>query len=162
MTTEHGDDERKNLEKALRQSRRSLPVKIGFALLSVALLWALHAFAGLPGWAAYALGFVAVYAVVGDAINIPYVKRRLRRLDERGVRIAGADEPVIREAPLRARGAPVTPEELAGLRRIQSRRNLAGITLAVTLPSLYLAYLLPDAAAFSFAHWRSSLSVQRS
>jgi hypothetical protein len=86
VTTDRKDDERKDLEKALRKSRRSLPVNIGFALLGVALLWALHAFAGLPGWAAYALGFFAVFGALGDALNIPYVKRRLRRLDERGSR----------------------------------------------------------------------------
>jgi cytochrome c biogenesis factor len=46
--------------------------------------------------------------------------------------------------------APATPEELAGLRHIQSCRKRALITLWVTIPPLFLAYVfvneLPTAA----------------
>ena len=80
MTARSGDD-RKELEKALRESQRSLPSNTVFGALGVALLWAAHRFASLPAWAAFTLGFFAIFGALGDAINIPYVRYRLRRLD---------------------------------------------------------------------------------
>jgi len=74
-------DERKELEKALRKSRRALPVSVGFALVAAGLLWVLHDHAGLPTWAAFTLGFFAIFGAVGDAINIPFCKAKLRRLE---------------------------------------------------------------------------------
>jgi hypothetical protein len=71
---------RMDLEKALRSSRRALPINIAFATLGGLSLWAAHEHAGLPTWAAYTLGFFAVFGALGDAINIPYVRCRLRRL----------------------------------------------------------------------------------
>jgi hypothetical protein len=76
-----GANERRDLEKALRKSQRALPINLAFAALAIGVLWAAYQFVGLPQWAAYALGFFAVFGAVGDAINIPYVRHRLRRLD---------------------------------------------------------------------------------
>jgi hypothetical protein len=73
-------DERMDLEKALRKSRRALPINAAFATLGVGILWCAHRFAGLPTWAAYTLGFFVIFGALGDAINIPYVRYRLRRL----------------------------------------------------------------------------------
>jgi hypothetical protein len=47
--------------------------------------------------------------------------------------------------------APATPEELDGLRYIRSCERLAWITLAVTLPGLFLGYFLPPAAVYVIA-----------
>ena len=74
-------DDRRDLEKALRKSRRALPINIAFAIVGVALLWTAHHFFGLAAWAAYVLGPFAVFGAVGDAINILYVRRKLRLLD---------------------------------------------------------------------------------
>jgi hypothetical protein len=52
-----------------------------FGLLAVAVLWALHEFAGLPTWAAIFLGFFAVFGALGDAINILYINRRIHPID---------------------------------------------------------------------------------
>lgn len=76
-------DERKDFEKALRQSRASLWGNVRFAIASVIVLWALHRFLGLPAWLGYLLGCFAVFGALSDAINIPYVKARLRQAPER-------------------------------------------------------------------------------
>jgi hypothetical protein len=81
MSNARAGDDRMELEKALRKSRRALPINVAFAALGVGVLWAAHQLAGLPTWAAYTLGFFAVFGALGDAINIPYVRHRLRRLD---------------------------------------------------------------------------------
>jgi hypothetical protein len=75
------EDERRELEKALRKSQRALPINAGFAVIAAGLLWALHEHAGLPTWAALTLGFFAVFGAVGDVINIPFCKAKLRRLE---------------------------------------------------------------------------------
>jgi hypothetical protein len=74
-------DGRRDLEKALRQSRQALPVGTALAVLGAAVLWGLHRFLGLPTWAALLLGFFVVFGAVGDAINILYVRRKLRGVE---------------------------------------------------------------------------------
>jgi hypothetical protein len=75
-----GEVTRRELEKALRQSRRALPFNAAFALVSVVVLYLLRQHAGLPTWAACGIGVFAVFGAVSDAINIPYTKRKLRLL----------------------------------------------------------------------------------
>jgi len=75
------ENERKALERALRVSRRTLPINLSFSLFGVAVLWFLHRFFGLPAWAAIALGFFAVFGAVSDVINIPYIHTKLNRLE---------------------------------------------------------------------------------
>ena len=72
-------DERKELEKALWNSRLSLPINTVFAVLGVAVVWSLHRYVGVTAWAAYVLGLFAVFSAISDAINIPYVKYKLRQ-----------------------------------------------------------------------------------
>lgn len=74
-------DERKELEKALRVSRRAVPIQSAWAILGVVVLWVFYRFLGLPAWAALVLGFFAVFGAVSDAINIPYIYRKLNRLE---------------------------------------------------------------------------------
>ncbi len=74
-------DERGDLEKALRQSRRALPFEILLAVGGAVVLWALHHYLRLPMWVALILALFVVLGAIGDAINIPYTKRQLRRLD---------------------------------------------------------------------------------
>ena len=101
--------ERRELEKALRNSRRSLPINLLFACLSLAVLWAARQYAGLPLAAALFLGFFGVFGALGDALNIPYVKRRLRKLSKR------AYSESVREWEARRRYGELSPEVLAGI-----------------------------------------------
>jgi hypothetical protein len=77
----HRDHDRPELEKALRSSRRALPINLAFAGLGIVILWTACQLVGLPTWAAVTLGFFAVFGALGDAINISYVRSRLRRLN---------------------------------------------------------------------------------
>jgi len=76
-------EDRRGLEKALRSSLRTFPIFLTIAVVGVAPLWDAHEYLGLPAWIAYVFGLVAGYAVVGDAINIFYVRRKLRLLGRR-------------------------------------------------------------------------------
>jgi hypothetical protein len=76
-------EERRGLEKALRSSLRILPIYVTIAMVGITLLWGAHEYLGLPAWIAYVFGIVSAYAVVGDAINILYVRRKLRLLGRR-------------------------------------------------------------------------------
>ena len=79
MSNAPDDHERRELEKALRKSRRALPINLAFAAFGVVVLWLANRFGWLPTWAAITLGFFAVFGALGDAINIPHVRSRLRR-----------------------------------------------------------------------------------
>lgn len=90
MKADRSVRERAGLEKGLRLSRRALPAATGFALVSIGLLWRLHLLGRLPTWAAYLIGFLAGFGAVGDALNVVYSRRRLRRSDQGG---AGSKAP---------------------------------------------------------------------
>ena len=77
---------REELEKALRQSRRALPVETAVGCVLACGLWALHRFAGLETWAAWTIGVFGLFGTIGDLINIVHAKRALSRLDAGGVR----------------------------------------------------------------------------
>jgi hypothetical protein len=70
---------RREEAKHLRQSRRALWPNTVLGATSVALLYGLNRFVGLPAWVCWLLGFFAVFGAVGDAINIVYLRRRLAR-----------------------------------------------------------------------------------
>lgn len=76
-----GEQRRAELEKALRQSRRALPSGIVFGVVGVGAIWGLQAWLQFPAWLAWVVGTFAVIGAVVDAINIPYCKRELRRLE---------------------------------------------------------------------------------
>jgi hypothetical protein len=74
--------ERGPVQKGLRLSRGAFPVGSIFAALVVAVLWGLHRVGWVPAWVAYVVGLFAVFGAMGDALNIVYSRRRLRRLEE--------------------------------------------------------------------------------
>jgi hypothetical protein len=46
---------RQELEKALRLSRRALPIGVGFAVVALGVLWGLHLWLSFPSWIAWGL-----------------------------------------------------------------------------------------------------------
>ena len=72
---------RKTLEKALRQSQRTFPLMVGFAVVGCGALYLLHIAVRLPAWIALVLSGFAVFGAIGDGLNIIYCRRGLRRLD---------------------------------------------------------------------------------
>ena len=75
-------ESRKELEKALRLSRRALPFGFASGLVAVAVFWGVQFWLRFPTWIAWGLSFVAVLVPVGDAINIVYCRRKLRHFEE--------------------------------------------------------------------------------
>ncbi len=75
---------RPELERALRLSRRALPIELGFTVAASLILWVAWRQGWLASWVAIGLGVLAAIGAVADAVNIPYVKARLRRLGRPG------------------------------------------------------------------------------
>jgi hypothetical protein len=71
-------DDRKELGKALRVSRRMLPAGFVLAVVAGVLLWAATRYLGLPVWVAWVVFAFAAVGAVGDLINVIYVRRKLR------------------------------------------------------------------------------------
>ena len=68
------------LAAAIRKSRRSLPYQALAALVFLPAIWGLHELIGFPAWIAWLGSLLAVMGVVGDAFNILYSLRALRRI----------------------------------------------------------------------------------
>lgn len=75
------DQERRRQELAsgLRKSRRALPYQVAIASVLLAAIWGVHLWIRLPVWIAWLASVLAVFGAVGDAINIVYCGRALRR-----------------------------------------------------------------------------------
>jgi hypothetical protein len=69
----------KELEKALRISRRALPFQTVVGLVFLAAIWGLHVWLRFPAWIAWVASVLAIFGAVSDAINILYCRRALRR-----------------------------------------------------------------------------------
>jgi hypothetical protein len=67
-----------------RRSQRALPVEVGILLLVavpfLTFMWAVEA---LPPWPFFIVVGCAAFAVLGDAINILYLRGKLRRAERR-------------------------------------------------------------------------------
>jgi len=79
-----GGKSQKELEKALRKSRRALPYQAAFGVAAALGVWAAHRFLGLSSWLAWLLAFFALFGALGDAINIIYCQRALGRFGRDG------------------------------------------------------------------------------
>ncbi len=67
-----------------RQSIRALPVVIGLLVALCVILFVVNLYLPVPTWLAAVLVGIVMFSVLGDAINIVYLGRKLRR--------AGRDE----------------------------------------------------------------------
>jgi hypothetical protein len=76
------DQERRRQELAagLRKSRRALPYQVAIASVLLAAIWGVHSSIRVPVWIAWLTSVLAVFGTVGNAINILYCGRALRRL----------------------------------------------------------------------------------
>jgi hypothetical protein len=61
------------LKSALSQSRVALPIACGFAVVFGGLAWL------WPSWFTYVLFGVALIGVVGDAVNIVYIRMKAEK-----------------------------------------------------------------------------------
>ena len=74
------EQRQKELEKALRQSRRALPLQAGVGLVFLAAIWGLRLWLHFPVWIAWPASVLAIFGAASDALNILYCRRELRRL----------------------------------------------------------------------------------
>jgi membrane-bound metal-dependent hydrolase YbcI (DUF457 family) len=75
------EKEIKDLRKYLRQSKRALPVYSAILFVICAVLFVLTRFISVPLPITGLLIGVALFSVLGDAINIAYIKWKLRGID---------------------------------------------------------------------------------
>jgi hypothetical protein len=75
MTTEA---QLKEWRKYYRQSVRTLPVVFGLTVALCAVLWGLSFWLTIPIWLTSILVGVSVFSIVMEAINILYLRRKLR------------------------------------------------------------------------------------
>jgi hypothetical protein len=68
----------KEWRKYYRQSVLALPVVIGFAAVLCAVLWGLSCCLTIPIWLTSTLVGIAIFSVLADAINILYLRAKLR------------------------------------------------------------------------------------
>ncbi|MCB9849755.1 MAG: hypothetical protein H6817_03530 [Phycisphaerales bacterium] len=71
------------LQNLRTQSIRALPVCAVLLVLVAGLLFVIGRYVTIPRWLAAAMLGVGIFTVAGDAINIVYLTRRLRRVDRR-------------------------------------------------------------------------------
>jgi hypothetical protein len=60
-----------------RKSLRALPAHAAFVLLVALAGWAAHHWLHLPQWLAAAIGMLSAMGLVGDALNVLYLGRRI-------------------------------------------------------------------------------------
>ena len=78
------EKEIKKLRKRLRQSQAAIPGALIFGALCLAALLAVDWFVTVAWWVYAAILWVVPFGLVGDSLNIWYIKRKLARLhDER-------------------------------------------------------------------------------
>jgi hypothetical protein len=65
--------------KHWRQSIQALPVAVGCLAALCGILFVVNLFVSVPMWLATLLVGIAAFSVVGDAINIVYLGRKLQR-----------------------------------------------------------------------------------
>ena len=72
----------KQLRKHLRQSKAAIPGVLVFGVLSLAVLLVVDLFLTVPGWIYALVLWVVPFGLVGDGVNIIFIKRKLARLQE--------------------------------------------------------------------------------
>jgi hypothetical protein len=70
---------RQELVAGLRKSRRALSRQVVIASVLLAAIWGVHLWIRFPVWIAWFASVLAILGAVGDAINILYCGRALRR-----------------------------------------------------------------------------------
>lgn len=70
----------KELEKARRQSGRSIPVYDCIFLLTASVLWLLNKFVNIPIWVVISVLGLTAFIFVGDVINYLYYDRKIKAL----------------------------------------------------------------------------------
>jgi len=70
----------KELEKARRQSGRSIPVYACIFLLTASALWLLNKFVNIPIWVVVIVLGLTAFTFVGDVINYLHCDRKLKAL----------------------------------------------------------------------------------
>jgi hypothetical protein len=67
--------------RSRRKSLRALPGHAVFLILVVLALWGAHRWLHLPPWLAAAIGVLSTMGLLGDALNVLYLGRRIAAAD---------------------------------------------------------------------------------
>ena len=82
----------KELEKHLRQSKQAIPGVLAFGLIVLLILLVAEAFCDVPWWVYVLLLWVVPFGLIGDGINILYIRRKLKALKSGDEPAAAADD----------------------------------------------------------------------
>ena len=83
----------KDLRKYLRHSKKAIPGVLIFGALCLAILLLFECFVSAPWWVYGFVLWVVPFGLICDGVNIIYIKRKLRRIDDRTDGVNGTSQP---------------------------------------------------------------------
>ena len=87
------EKEIKELRKYLRQSKAAIPGVLIFGAVCLAILLLVDWFVTVRWWIYAIVLWVGPFGLIGDGVNIIYIKRKLARLERESANTARAQSP---------------------------------------------------------------------